>query len=138
MSPAKNILVVDDDNNLLELIKMRLESASYAVDTALDEDDALEKAKNQIFHISIVDLQLERTNGIDLMEKLHLINPDMPVIILTAHGSIESAVTAIQKGAYSYLTKPFDAPELLLQIEKALEKQNLSSEIKRLKGLLHE
>jgi two-component system response regulator GlrR len=137
VSSAK-ILLVDDDRNLIELIKMRLESASYKVSPALKEEEAIEAAKGQVFDLAIVDLQLVHQDGISLMEQLHLIIPEMPVIILTAHGSIESAVRAMKKGAYNYLTKPFDHRELLLQIEKALEKRNLTSEIKRLKGLLQE
>ncbi len=130
------ILIVDDDKNLLELMKMRLESARYEVSTALVEEDAIYKARKQVFDIAIVDMQLIYMDGITLMEQLHLINPDMPVIILTAYGTIESAVKSMSKGAYSYLTKPFDAHGLLLQIEKALEKRKLTSEINRLKGLL--
>jgi len=132
----RRILVVDDDRNLLELIKIRLESAQYDVDSAMNEEDAVEKARNQVFDIAIIDLHLINKSGITLMEEIHVINPEMPVIILTAYGTIESAVESMKKGAYSYLTKPFDAHELLLQIEKALEKQKLSTEISRLKGLL--
>ncbi|MBN2516772.1 MAG: sigma-54-dependent Fis family transcriptional regulator [Deltaproteobacteria bacterium] len=131
-----NILVVDDDRNLLELMKIRLESADYDVDTALDEENAIKNAHSNVYDIAIVDLQLAETDGITLMEKLHLVNPEMPVIILTAYGTIESAVEAMRKGAYSYLTKPFDARQLLLQIEKALEKQKLMAEISRLKNIL--
>ena len=134
----RRILVVDDDRNLLELIKIRLESAQYDVDSAMNEEDAVEKARNQVFDIAIIDLHLINKSGITLMEEIHAINPEMPVIILTAYGTIESAVESMKKGAYSYLTKPFDARELLLQIEKALEKQKLSTEISRLKGLLTE
>ncbi len=132
----RRILVVDDDRNLLELIKIRLESAQYDVDSAMNEEDAVEKARNQVFDIAVIDLHLINKSGITLMEEIHAINPEMPVIILTAYGTIESAVESMKKGAYSYLTKPFDARELLLQIEKALEKQKLSTEISRLKGLL--
>jgi len=132
----RRILVVDDDRNLLELIKIRLESAQYEVDSAMNEEDAIEKVRNQAFDIAIIDLHLINKSGITLMEEIHVINPEMPVIILTAYGTIESAVESMKKGAYSYLTKPFDARELLLQIEKALEKQKLSTEISRLKGLL--
>jgi len=131
-----NILVVDDDRNLLELMKIRLESADYAVDTALDEENAIKYVHTNVYDIAIVDLQLAETDGITLMEKLHMVNPEMPVIILTAYGTIESAVEAMRKGAYSYLTKPFDARELLLQIEKALEKRKLTAEISRLKDIL--
>jgi len=72
------------------------------------------------------------------MEELHFIHPDMPVIILTAHGSIESAVEAMKRGAFTYLTKPFDSRELILQIERAREKNQLTGEISRLKELLEE
>jgi len=136
--PAGKILVVDDDKNLVELVKMRLESANYDVTTALKEKDALEAVKAQPFDLSIVDLRLVRQDGISLMQEFHAINPEMPVIILTGHGSIESAVEAMKRGAYSYVTKPFEPQDLLLQIEKALEKQRLTSEVRRLKGLLEE
>ncbi|HZD39109.1 MAG TPA: sigma-54 dependent transcriptional regulator, partial [Terriglobales bacterium] len=76
--------------------------------------------------------------GIVLMEELHAIIPEVPAIILTAHGTIESAVEAMRKGAYSYLTKPFEPQDLLLQIDRALENRRLNTEIKRLKGLLAE
>jgi two-component system response regulator GlrR len=134
----RKILVVDDDRNLLELVKMRLESADYDVTTALWEEEALEAVKNQVFDLSVVDLQLVHRDGISLMEDLHLVLPEMPVIILTAYGSIESAVEAMKRGAYSYLTKPFEPQDLLLQIERALENRRLTVEIKRLKGLLEE
>ena len=135
---SEKILVVDDDRSLLELIRMRLESANYVVTTALMEEEAIEAAKGQVFDLSIVDLRLAQKNGILLMEQLHRIHPDMPVIILTAHGSIETAVEAMKKGAYSYLTKPFEPQEMLCQIGRALENSRLASEIKRLKGLLEE
>ena len=132
------ILLVDDDRNLLELVKIRLESADYEVTGAIREEDALGAIKKQVFDLSIVDLQLVHQDGISLMEEFHLILPDMPVIILTAYGSIESAVEAMKRGAYSYLTKPFDDQDFLLQIERALENRRLNFEIKRLKGLLEE
>jgi two-component system response regulator GlrR len=132
------ILVVDDDRNLLEILRIRLESANYEVTTAVKEEEAIEAVKNQAFDLSIVDLQLVHQDGISLMEEFHLILPDMPVIILTAYGSIESAVEAMRRGAYSYLTKPFDPQDLLFQIERALENRRLTFEIERLKGLLEE
>jgi two-component system response regulator GlrR len=141
--PLGKILVVDDDPHLQELIRMRLESGDYEVTTAFNQQEALDAVKGQSIDLSIVDLQLVHQSGIQwdgiaLMEELHLFSPEMPVIILTAHGSIESAVEAMKKGAYSYLTKPFDPQDLLLQIEKALEKRKLTSEIERLRELLEE
>jgi two-component system response regulator GlrR len=132
------ILVVDDDINLLEVIKMRLESADYKVTTASDGESALKAVREQPFNTSIIDLQLDQLDGISLMQDVHQIQPEVPVIILTAYGTIESTVDAMQKGAYSYLTKPFDHRELLIQVEKALKSYRLSFEIKRLKNLLDE
>ena len=132
------ILAVDDDRNLVALLQMRLEAAGYEVITAFNELEALGRAKEQMIDLSIVDLQLVQKDGISLMEELHLIIPAMPVIILTAYGSIETAVEAMKRGAFSYLTKPFEPQELLFQIQKALENRRLSSEIERLKGLLEE
>ncbi|MDP1992724.1 MAG: sigma-54 dependent transcriptional regulator [Syntrophales bacterium] len=137
MSSGK-ILVVDDDRNLIEVLKVRVESAGYEVITALTGEEAIEAAKNQMFDLAILDLQLERSDGISLMEKLHFLFPDLPVIILTAHGTIESAVEAMKRGAYSYVTKPFNARDLLLQMEKALENRGLQKEIQRLKNFLEE
>ncbi|HUV06257.1 MAG TPA: sigma-54 dependent transcriptional regulator [Spirochaetia bacterium] len=132
------ILVVDDDRNLIEVLKVRVESAGYEVTTALNEEEAIEAAKNQMFDLAILDLQLEKSDGISLMQKLHLLFPDLPVIILTAHGTIESAVESMKRGAYSYVTKPFNARDLLLQMEKALENRVLQKEIRRLKNFLEE
>lgn len=136
--PSKKLLVVDDDTNFLKLIRMRLELAGYEVVTALNEDEAIALAKERIFDLSIVDLKLVHKDGISLMEEMHSINPYMPIIILTAHGSIGSAVEATKKGAFNFLNKPFDPEELLLQIERAMENQRLASEVKRLEGLLKE
>ncbi|HXW69277.1 MAG TPA: sigma-54 dependent transcriptional regulator, partial [Dissulfurispiraceae bacterium] len=136
--PSPKIIVVDDDRNLLELLKMRLDAAGFEVSVFSREEDALEAVKKQGFDLGIVDLQLARQDGITLMEEFRAINPEMQVIIFTAYGSIESAVEAMRKGAFGYATKPFNAPELLLQIERALESRKLNSEIKRLKDLLGE
>ena len=136
-TPAQ-ILVVDDDRNLIELIKMRLESSGYTVTTALREQEAKAACAVTVFDLAILDLQLGEQDGISLMEDLHRVLPDMPVIILTAHGSIESAVEAMKRGAITYLTKPFDARELVLHIERALENRRLATEVTRLKGLIAE
>jgi len=132
------ILVVDDDRNLLDLIHMRLETSGYDVVAANHEKVAKEVANREVFDVAVIDLQLVKQDGLSLMEELHLIQPDMPVIILTAHGSIESAVEAMKRGAFNYLVKPFDSQELILQIERAREKSQMTGEIHRLKELLEE
>src|SRR5919106_1713229 len=137
MALAK-ILVVDDDPNLLELVKMRLESAGYEVSAMLEAADAIAAIKTQPFDLCLLDLMLADGDGISLMQEIHGITPNLPAIILTAHGTIEGAVEAMRKGAYSYLTKPFEPQDMLLQIERALDHRRLNSEIQRLKGLLEE
>ncbi len=133
---STKILVVDDDSNFLKLIRMRLELAGYEVVAVMNEDEAVTLAKEKTFALSIVDLKLVHKDGISLMEELHSISPYMPIIILTAHGIIESAVEATKKGAFNFLNKPFDPEELLLQIEKAMENQKLVSEVRRLEEIL--
>jgi two-component system response regulator GlrR len=135
---AAKILVVDDDKNLLELARVKLEAAGYAVATQLKEADAIALAKSEVFDLAIIDLKLAGADGMSLMEELHSISPEMPVIILTGFGSIETAVEAMKKGAYSYLTKPFNPRDLLLQIARALENQRLSYEVQRLRELVKE
>jgi two-component system response regulator GlrR len=130
------ILVVDDDTNILKVIKMRLEAEGYQVTTAGKAKTALELANDDVFDFALVDLKLNGTNGIQLMENLHQLNPEMPVIILTAYGTIKSAVEAMRKGAYSYLTKPFNYDELLLQTKNCIEKTKLTKEIKSLRKMV--
>ncbi len=133
------ILVVDDEPNIRELIKMRLVSLGYEVTEAAGGAEARAAAAQVVLDLAIIDLKLGAgEDGLQVMEQLFLINPQLPVIILTAHGSIENAVDAIKKGAYSYLTKPYKPEELAVQVKNALEKQRLTKEVTLLKGMLQE
>ena len=135
----EKILVVDDEPNILDLIKIRLESQGYEVIPADEGETALARARDVVLDLAIMDLKLgQGEDGLGIMEKLLLINPHIPVIILTAHGSIANAVEAMKKGAYSYLTKPYKPDELLLHVKKALEKQRLTREIANLRTILEE
>jgi len=137
MNKAK-ILVVDDDRGLLTLMKVRLEAADYRVTLAEGGAEALARASEEVYELAIVDLKMEDMDGIALLEKLLCLHPHLPVIILTAHGTIASAVEATKKGAYDYLTKPFDPKELLHRLEKALEVHRLRGEVERLRTLVQE
>jgi two-component system response regulator GlrR len=130
------ILVVDDDRNILEVIKMRLVSGGYQVTTTGNAKEALNLAEQARFDLLVLDLKLDEGDGISLMEDFHQTNPNIPVIILTAYGTIKSAVNAMKKGAYGYLTKPFEGHELLLQIDNCLEKKRLSQEVESLRQLV--
>ena len=132
----EKILVIDDDPSILKVIRMRLEAAGYRVVTAMEAEKAVNLAKEEVFDFALVDLKLNGQDGITLMEILHEINPELPVIILTAYGTIQSAVDAMKKGAFSYLTKPFDHEELLLQTKNCLERRRLTREVQNLKKIV--
>jgi two-component system, NtrC family, response regulator GlrR len=128
-----NILIADDDQNILKVLKMRLENEDYRVTTVTDARAAVDVARQEVFDLALVDLRLGDADGIGLMDELHQMNPEMPIIIFTAYGTIENAVDAMKKGAYGYLTKPFEYNDLLEEIEDCIGKSNLSREIKGLR-----
>lgn len=134
----EQILLVDDDEGLLHLLKMRLSAMGFAVTSCTTGKDAVAEAKKRMFDLAITDLRLRGEDGLDITEELLRHHPGLPVIILTAHGSIPNAVEAMQRGAFGYLTKPFDDKELKATIEKALSQQRMSREIQRLKSLVKE
>lgn len=135
---AERILIVDDDEGLLRLLGMRLTAMGFAVRTCASGAAALEEARRLVFDLAILDIRLADMDGLALLEELLLVHPGLPAIILTAHGSIPNAVEAMQKGAYGYLTKPFDDKELEAHIEKALAQLRMSRELQRLKRLVKE
>jgi two-component system, NtrC family, response regulator GlrR len=137
MTKAK-ILVVDDDQGILNLLKLRLEAAQYRVTLTESCSEALARATAEIFDVAIVDLRIGDEDGIALLEQLLHIQPTLPVIIATAHATIDSAVDATKKGAYDYLTKPFDAVDLLHRLEKALEVQRLKNEVEHLRTMVQD
>lgn len=127
------ILVLDDDAAILDVLRIRLEVAGYTVTATGKEAEAIQLARDACFDLALIDLQLEQSDGIAVMQELRRICPDLPVIIMTAHGSVETAVLAMQKGAFNYVTKPFDSQDLLLQLDRALDQFRLSCEVKRLR-----
>lgn len=130
------VLVIDDDTGLLTLMKTRLLAAGYEVSLAVSGDEAIRLVEQETFQVAILDLKLDGMDGIVVMQKLLQIQPSLPVIILTAHASFSGAVEATKKGAYDYLTKPFEAKALLHSIEKALEVGQLKDEVNRLRLLI--
>jgi len=121
----EKLLIVDDDLSILRVLKMRLESEGYQVEAASEIEAAKDLAVRNEYELAILDLKLPGGNGIDLMKNIHEMDPDLPVIILTAYGTIESEVEAMKEGAYIYLNKPFDYRELLFQIRNGIEKASL-------------
>jgi len=121
MTQSVKILLVDDDHDLLRLLSIRLKAAGYSVTALESAEQALARIAVIRPHLVITDLRMGGMDGIALQEAIQASYPSIPVIILTAHGTIPEAVKATQQGAFSFLTKPFDAKILLKLISEALE-----------------
>ncbi len=114
------LLVVDDDPSLLRLLALRLEAQNYHVTTATNGQEALQVLRTHEIDCVVSDLRMDEMNGIELFDQVQHYYPGLPVIILTAQGSIPEAVAATQKGVFGFLTKPFDKDELFKQVDDAL------------------
>ena len=117
---ARNVLVVDDDPDLLRLMSIRLEAAGYIAATAFSAEDALSQIVDNMPQVVVTDLRMGGMDGLALFERIHASWPSLPVIILTAHGTIPDAVEATRGGVFGYLTKPFDGQVLLAEIDRAM------------------
>jgi two-component system response regulator GlrR len=114
------VLIVDDDPALLRLLSLRLGGAGYEVETAASGAEALARMAVSCPHAVITDLRMDGMDGMALFQHIHCQNHALPVIVLTAHGTIPDAVQATQQGVFGYLTKPFDAGDLLALLERAV------------------
>jgi len=127
-----DFLVVEDDQRMRELLKELLEREGYSVETAPDGGSAFELLQGKAFDIVITDLKMPDVDGTAVLEKAKELHPDALVIVITAYGTVESAVEAMKIGAYDYITKPFDPERLMLIIKRAAEYRRLARENLRL------
>ncbi|MCE5272440.1 sigma-54 dependent transcriptional regulator [bacterium] len=132
------ILVVDDEKNIRAILTRLLEDEGYAVLTAASAEEAIVLAESSGPDLVLMDQRMPGLDGIEGLVRIKARNPDITVIILTAHAEIGLAVEAIKKGAYDYLTKPFDNEELLIVIRRALERSSLAHRVNSLERELHE
>ena len=130
------ILVIEDKESMAQMLMQTLEAAGYKVETAMSAEDGIQKLNNAKIDLVLTDLKLPGKSGMDVLTASKEKNSLTPVIVMTAFGTIETAVKAVKEGAYDFLTKPFDPDHLLLLIERALEKQRLQAENIVLKGEL--
>jgi len=120
-----SILVLDDEKRQQDILSLILKDAGYEVTTTGIPTEALRMVDETGFDLILTDLRMPAMDGIEFLEKIKNSRPQQPILVLTAHGSIQSAVTAIKKGAFHYLTKPIQKDELLLFVERALEQKRL-------------
>ena len=124
----RQVLVIDDKRNILHVISAVLKREGYGVVTATTGEEAISKFKNNQIDIVITDYLLPGMDGLKVLELVKEKDPSIPVILITAYGSIEMAVEAMKLGAYNYLTKPVNYDEMLILIREATEKKRLIEE----------
>ncbi|MGY4359635.1 DNA-binding NtrC family response regulator [Bradyrhizobium sp. i1.7.7] len=134
---ASEILIVDDEADIRDLVAGILEDEGFVTRTARDSDTALAEIANRRPHLVFLDIWLQgsKLDGLQLLEQVKKDNADLPVVMISGHGNIETAVAAIKRGAYDFIEKPFKADRLILVANRALENSRLKREVKELKQL---
>ncbi len=136
MTQKNTILVVDDDHVHRTMLRTLLTGWEYAIIEADDGDTAIEKVREQPFDLILMDIRMIRVSGMEALEIIRNINPSIPIILMTAYSSVETAVEGLKKGAYDYLTKPLDFDELRLAMERAMDHTKLKEENRLLRASL--
>jgi DNA-binding NtrC family response regulator len=135
---AGRILVVEDDENLRRVTSANLQKSGYETFAARDVVEALEFLHAQHVHLVLTDLNLPGESGLDLLRKVRLDYPETVVVLITAFGSVETAVEAMRSGAYDYLTKPVNPEALRALVRRVFERQQLMDEVKHLRSAVHQ
>lgn len=134
--PQRSILVVDDEPDMLQLLKRSLEpELKCRVATANSGEAALTVLAEQSFDLVLADIKMSGMDGLELLERIKRNHPELTVVMMTAYGSIDTAVTAMKHGAYDFITKPFEHDALVIRLEKALERSRLIQENIRLRNV---
>lgn len=130
------ILIVDDEKDLVDLLVLRLRRKGYEVDFALNAEDAVPLIQEHYYDLAIYDIRLPKMNGIALLKETKKIQSEIQVIMLTGHGTIETAIEAIRQGAFDYITKPYNLSELEMALEKAIENKTLKEKNDSMKKII--
>ena len=134
-----SLLIVDDEQDMLQLLRRSLETElDCKVQTALSGEKALQLLESGVFDLVLADIKMPGMNGLELLESIKKDTPDLTVVMMTAFGHIDMAVDAIKRGAYDFITKPFELDSLVLRLEKALERSRLIKENLRLQREIRE
>ncbi len=138
MTPIRTVLVVEDEDSIRRVIEFTLQEAGYAVLTAADGAAGLELATREGVDLIVSDVRMPGMDGVELLARVKAMNPDLPAVLLTAHGTIDTAVDAMKLGAFDFLTKPFERGQLLRVVEKALDDASLRAENRYLRDVVRE
>lgn len=124
------ILIVDDDKSIRKTLRDILEFEKYDIDEAADGLECVVKIKQNQYDVIILDVKMPRMDGMEAIDKIQAIHPELPVIMISGHGNIDTAVEAVKKGAFDFIQKPPDLNRLLITLRNALDKSNLITEKK--------
>ncbi|MDI1326385.1 MAG: sigma-54 dependent transcriptional regulator [Brevundimonas sp.] len=135
-STGADILVVDDEADIRELVSGLLEDEGHAVRTASNSDEALAAIRARKPSLALLDIWMQGggLDGLELLDVIKELDPDLPVVMISGHGNIETAVTALQRGAYDFIEKPFKSDRLVVVVQRALEATSLKRENRRLRA----
>src|ERR1039458_5066397 len=128
MNPSAKILLVEDDPAIVTTLRRVLADEHYDVAVEQTGDGGLARATGEAFDVVVTDLKLPGLSGLELVRQLHVARPRLPILMMTAHGTTETAIEATQSGAYDYLLKPLEMPELLKLVGQAVAASRLMSE----------
>ena len=128
-----SILIIDDEKSIRKTLNEILSFEGYKIEEAADGEEGLKKFKEKNFDIVLCDIKMPKLDGIEFLERAREINDEVPIIIISGHGNIETAVEAVKKGAYDYISKPPDLNRMLITLRNAMEKTTLVAETKVLK-----
>ena len=128
-----NILIIDDEKSIRRTLREILEYEKYKIEEAENGLDGLEMLKENSYDVVLLDIKMPKMDGMEVLEKAQQLAPDIPIIMISGHGNVDTAVEAVKKGAYDYISKPPDLNRLLITIRNALDKTNLITETKVLK-----
>src|SRR5471032_2875582 len=131
-----NVLIIDDDLGIRETLGMALKTLGHSVGTVVNRAAAEKKLKAETFEVAFLDIRLGAENGLDLLPDLLRLSPRLAVIMITAYASIETAVTAIQRGAFDYLAKPFKPQQIAQILERVAKARQIEARISDLEGRL--
>lgn len=131
--PSQTILVIDDEKAIRNTLKDILSFEGFAVEEAVDGAEGLEKIQANDYHCILCDIKMPKMDGMEVLDKVKEIKPDIPFVMISGHGNIETAVEAVKKGAYDYISKPPDLNRLLITIRNAMDKGSLVTETKQLR-----
>lgn len=134
----KNVLIVDDESGMRHMLSVLLAREGYTIDTAEDGKGGLEKIKNNHYDLVLCDIRMPEMDGLTFLESTKNLNRQVPVIMMSAFGNVDTAIEAMKKGAYDYVSKPFKADEILLRLQRLTEQETLMFENESLKRVLHQ